>query len=141
MAKKILIVTYNAMHDVPVGRHENGKVIVYSGDYGRAKYTGIPFVGSNQKTDAEKKMAELKQDLAADTQDIDEAYVYVGAAAMHGAMELIRDLLKVGKKVHMVACDCDCEAKRQFADNFSIPWIESECGGRETCARLVSELA
>lgn len=136
-----MIVTYNAMKSVPVGRHENGKVIVYSGDYGRAKYTGIPFVGSDQKTDAERKMAELKQDLAVDTQNIDEAYVYVGSAAMHGAMELIRDLLKAGKKVHMVACDCDSETKRQFAKNLSLPWIESECGGRETCTRLVSELA
>lgn len=138
---KIMIVTYNAMQGVPVGRHENGKVIVYSGDYGRAKYTGIPFVGSDQKTDAERKMAELKQDLAVDTQNIDEAYIYVGSAAMHGAMELIRDLLKVGKKVHMVACDCDGATKRQFANNLSVPWIESECGGRETCARLISELA
>jgi hypothetical protein len=138
---KIMIVTYNAMRGVPVGRHENGNVIVYSGDYGRAKYAGIPFIPSQQEEEAERKMSELKQDLVADVQNIDEAYIYVGAAAMNGAMALIRDLIKIGKKVHMVACDCDFRIKQQFAEEHSLKWIESECGGRETCARLVDDLA
>ena len=41
---RILVVSYNEVMGVPVGRHERGGVIVYSGDYGKAKYTGVPLL-------------------------------------------------------------------------------------------------
>src|SRR3989344_5265985 len=108
---KTMLVTYNAIRNIPVGRYEKGQVVVYSGDYGRAKYISfIPQSGGlqerSQHTEAEAKVAELASDLATDVQNIDAACVYVGSgsAAMDGAMALIRDLRAVGKKVTMVAC-------------------------------------
>ncbi len=138
---KKMLVTYNAMEGIPVGRYEVGNLIVYSGDYGRSNYTGIPFVGENQVADAEKKMEEIVTDLAKDVAQIDSAYVYVGSAAMKGAFALIQDLNKAGKEVHMVACDCSLSEKEEMARQLSISRIDCECGGRDTCRRFVAELS
>lgn len=141
---KVLLVTYNQMHGVPLGRYEKGRVIAYSGDYGRAKYmTLVPTpIDDQQRTDAERTVRQLQTDIEADIANIEEAYIYVGAAAMDGAMQLIRSLQDAGKKVHMVACDCMEADKVAFAimlDITEVMWCE--CGGRETCAQLVYALA
>ncbi len=139
---KRLLVTYNAMDGIPTGRHEVGNVIVYSGDYGRQKYAGVPGIPPEQAREAEAKVAELRQDIAVDVDNIDEAWVYVGQAAMGGAVELIRDLQRMGKKIHMIACDCDKTAKENLAASLRIiKIIWCECGGRFTCAELVHDLA
>ena len=150
MSGKTMLVTYNRMEGIPIGRHEEGGVVVYSGDYGRSKYSALaplfltPLGGAlacEQERAAETTLASVANDLSVDIPNIDSAYVYVGVAAMNGAMELIRGLQAAGKKVTMVACDCDEETKSQFADDLGIKVIWSECGGRTTCADLVRQLA
>src|SRR3989344_7035389 len=135
---RAMLVTYNAMRGIPIGRYEEGEVVVYSGDYGREKYVALspifltPLGGElayEQTVVAERKLADVVNDLSSDIQNINSAYVYVGVAAMRGAMELIRGLQKADKKVTMVACDCDLETKSQFAQNLGIEVIWSECGG------------
>lgn len=141
---KVLLVTYNAMDGVPLGRYEKGRVIAYSGDYGRAKYmTLVPTpIDDQQRTDAERTVRQLQTDIETDLSNIEEAYVYVGAAAMDGAMELVRSLQSAGKKVHMVACDCMEVDKVAFAFMFGITEVMwCECGGRDTCAHLVHTLS
>jgi hypothetical protein len=141
---KVLLVTYNEMHDVPLGRYEKGRVIAYSGDYGRDKYmTLVPSpIDDQQRADAERTVRQLQTDIEADLSNIKEAYVYVGAAAMDGAMKLIRSLQLAGKKIYMIACDCMGEEKATFAVELGITEVMwCECGGRDTCARLVHMLS
>jgi len=134
---KIMIVTYNKIPGIPVGRHENGNVVMYSGVYYcLAEYTDISFGGTDQN-----ERVKLKKNFVADVHNIGEAYIYVGNRRGDEAKELICSLLKDGKKVHMVACSCDEEAKWQFARKLSIPLIESDCNGCLTCDRLFRELA
>lgn len=131
---KFLVVSYSVIPGIPVGRYELCNTIVYSTDYrppnARRRWTS-------------PNVIELEQKLDMDIQnkDIVEAYVYLCVAMMRGAMDLIRELRKAGKKVRMVACDCEHEIKQRFADDLDIRWIKSECGGRETCAKLIHDLA
>lgn len=125
MPGSIVIITYNDLVGVPRGRHVSGRVIVYSGDYGRSKYTGID---------------EIKKDLLMDAELCDEIYVYVGNSMMNGARKLIRDLMDRGKLVHIIACYCDAERKRAIVrDMGDISWIEAECGGRQVFANLIAQ--
>ena len=129
------------MDGIPLGRFETGNVIVYSGDYGRQKYANVPGIPDSQAQEAEAKVKELAGAIGAELPNIDEAYVYVGAAAMDGAMRLIRDLRKAGKQVTMIFCDCCASAKLKMAAELQVPHIKCECGGRITCAQLVRQLA
>ena len=139
---RILLVSYNEVQGVPVGRHESGGVIVYSGDYGKAKYAGVPWLGSTQIAVAETMLSELAQDIVVDIGNVDEVYVYVGLAAISGAMDLIADLQKAGKKVHIVACVCDRRVKERFADKLGIPdVIWSACSGYAVCGDIVKRFA
>ncbi len=141
---KIMLVTYNAIPGIPIGRHFLGDVVVYSGDYGRDTFMREIFVPNEVVEQAinaaEKKLAEIKKALEVDVQDITEAYIYVGVGALKGAIELIRNLKAKGKIVRMVACSCEIETKRQLARELGINWIESECGGRDTCANIIRKL-
>lgn len=130
---KFLVVTYSVIPGIPVGRHEVDNTIVYSTNY--TPNTCHRWMSPN--------LIELEQKLEMDIQnkDIVEAYVYLSVAMMNGAMQLIRDLRKAGKKVRMVACDCEHEIKQRFAEDLDLRWIKSECSGRETCAELIRELA
>jgi len=139
---RILVVSYNEVMGVPVGRHERGGVIVYSGDYGKAKYTGVPWLGAKQVAVAEAKVAELAHDIVDDINSVDEVYVYVGRAAMGGAMRLIVDLKKACKKVHMVACTCERADKQFFADGLGVAdVIWSACSGYAALGEIVRQFA
>lgn len=150
MAGRIAIVTYNGVIGISSGRFDNGRVIIYSGgDYSLfVKVMMLSSVAagalelSQIHEGAEQKIAKIRRDLFNDIHEIDEVYVYLGNKAMESVMNLIRDLHRAGKKVHFVICECDIELKERFAESFSppLPLIVSECGGQETCARLIRKL-
>lgn len=70
---------------------------------------------------------------------IDFVVVYVGANGSQGAIELAA---KAGEKARFVMCDCNLGIKlSMIASSMGkiTPFLECECGGRETMARLVEE--
>ena len=144
--KKIILVTYNPLQGIPIGRYQCGNVTVYSGDYGKAQLEAMSLFEVNETTldeavaRAEAEVLALKQQIVADTANIDEAYVYVGMAAIDGAMKLLQELKNMGKAAHMIACPCNFGEKSSFANKIHIDWVMSECGGERTCARIIREL-
>lgn len=131
---KFLVVSYSVIPGIPVGRHELCNTIVYSTNY-------RPPNARRRWTSPNVIELELQLEMDIYNKDIVEAYVYLSVAMMNGAMDLIRALRRAGKKVRMVACDCEHEIKQRFAEDLDLRWIKSECGGRETCAELIRKFA
>lgn len=137
---KILIATYNKIDGIPLGWYKEGKVTVYSGDYGRSNFKNLS-VYDDQISAAESEMARVRNEVLENLTGISKAYVYVGSAALRGSVELIVLLQKAGIEVVMLACDCQQDAKIEVASAYRLEIIWSDCGGRRSCARLVRELA
>ncbi len=137
---KIMLITYNDVVGVPIGRYETEKVIVYSGNYGRDAYAGIPHISQKQTNAAERVVAELKQSIAKDLDIVHIVFVYVGAAALQGSTSLVRDLIEKGKEVRMVACDCAYDQKNEIKETYQIEWIACECGGEFTCSQIIQDI-
>lgn len=141
--KKVLVVSYNAIRGIPLGRSVVGNVIVHSGDYGRDAYCRPDSRATiqEQTSAAERVSAQLAQQCHTDLDVIEDAYVYVGASGYDGQIALMEILLGRGKRVRMVACDCLDQDKRSVTERLGVEWIMSECGGEEKLAELVRELA
>ena len=125
---KNLIVSHNEINGIPSGRHKIGNVVVYSGlsDHG----ISTPVATMDQIVETENEIGE-----------IDTVYVYVGVVFARNAVELIRNLVKQKKRVCMIACDCFGAEKKVLACRLSVQLVACECGGRDTCTQLISELS
>lgn len=79
------------------------------------------------------------QDLSTILPKIDEVYIYFGREDTYaGLMNTISAENK--NKIKLVACDCNKSKKQQLAQKLGLDIIESECGGRKTLARIVTDL-
>lgn len=141
----ILMISYNPIHGVPLGRVVVGPVVCHTGDYlGYAPFAlrahlTLPQMEELMAT-ARKTLDNVIRSQSADIEHAEHVYVYVGASALKEALTFIESLMPLGKKVTMVACDCSFSAKQECANRFNIPWIMSECGGEITLGELVEKL-
>lgn len=159
---KALLITYNQIPNIPLGRHETGNVIVFSGDYGKdrylisdaeANYRMMKMETSQEerdKFDIERREQTSKAEdtlhntinlIGIDDLDLVEAvFIYVGLHAMPGAMALAKSLLWTGKKIVLFACDCEYETKRDFAKEIGCEiMMTPECGGRKMAQMIIEE--
>ncbi|MBP6885825.1 MAG: hypothetical protein KBC02_01100 [Candidatus Pacebacteria bacterium] len=142
---RVLVISYNPIDGVPLGRTVVGPVACHTGDY--LGYSPFASRASLSLEQVEELMATARKTLdgvvrsqSADIEHAEHVYVYVGASAMKEALTFIESIMPLGKKVTMVACDCGFSAKQECANRFSIPWIMSECGGEVTLGNLVEKL-
>jgi hypothetical protein len=146
---KVIVVSYNDIKGVPIGRYEKGDAVAYSAEWGSeiftelavmSELTGLPFydngTANEQEVAAEGAVSRLEQQIGQDLSSIETVYVYVGVSAKDKAFNLIKKLQSLGKTVHMVACDCDYRTKTDFADRLGIDIIWTECGGEQICGEI-----
>lgn len=159
---KALLVTYNQIPNIPIGRHEIGNVIICSGDYGKDSYLlpaeaqmdrRIEMLFSQEARDkynakrqeqSEKAEATLRNtSTMIDNGDIDQVstvFIYVGKYAMQGAMNLARSFVKTGKKIVLFACDCEEDTKQSFAKEIGCEiMVSGDCGGRKMARAIIDE--
>ncbi len=144
-----MVVSYNSISGVPLGRHEDGNVVAYSAEWGFEQFadiavleamTGVPFyddtVDKNCRNAAEGAFSNLETMLADDLLAVETVYVYVGESARDRAMSFIQKLQSIGKTVHMVACDCRQQSKIRFAEQLGIDITWCQCGGENECGEI-----
>lgn len=150
MPAKTMIVTYNQIQGVPVGRCEKGNVVGYSAEWGFEELALDLLLApsflqealeKNIQRTAEATMSSLQEMLVIDLKTVETVYVYVGMNAMDGAMNFIEKLQKMGKQVHMIACDCDSRIKADFARKLGIDVIWTSCGGDAKCGEIFAQHA
>ncbi len=131
--KATLVITYNSVEGYPTGTYngKNGPVVVHSN--GNTKTWG--------REEAEGKLGQIMHGLygKVDQDDVKQIYLYVGLYAKHGALSAASNMAGNGKKLTLVACGCDRSEKSHTAERIGAPIIWSECGGRHTLNKIVSE--
>jgi len=151
---KTMVVSYNPIHGAKLGRFEKGSAVAYSADYDWRDYAeavvmafavGSPGIidstCSEQHDAAENALSNLAESLAQDLGTIEVIYVYVGVSAMDGAMKFIKKVQELGKKVHMIACDCERDVKERFAQKLGIDITWTCCGGEDKCGEIFTRLS
>jgi len=156
MAKAVLI-TYNEIPGVPIGRTVIGNVTVYSGDYGRdghlyqtmfdaakALLNDLEGFISNQKVLSSMAENELKKVSGNinidDLEKAEKIVIYTGLQAIKGATELAKCIKALDKNILLLACDCKKEKKEQIAKQLGIEIIfTGECGGQSSCRKFIED--
>lgn len=152
MPAKVMVVSYNNIGHLPVGRFEHDNAVAYSAEWGFEEFadagmlavmTGSPavlgsVVDASQEA-AESALSGLEARLANDLPSVEVVYVYVGQTAMDAAMKFIRKLQSLGKTVHMIACDCNQRTKVNFAKTLGIDIIWTVCGGEDKCGEIFEQ--
>ena len=146
---KVMVISYNEIGGVPLGRHEEGNAVAYSAKWGWEAFaeialldvvSGIPFfdngVAQDQRSKAESAFSSLEEMVTHDLPTVETVYVYVGESAKRAAMQFVRKIQSLGKTVHMVACDCGQQSKIEFARQLGIDITWTWCGGEETCGKI-----
>ncbi len=154
MATKVMVISYNPIEGIPVGRYEQGNAVAYSAEWGFDKFaelslmtvmSGKPLYDIAamhlQKQAASKALANLENMLAHDLPFTKVVYVYIGVSARQSAMAFIKKLQELGKEVRMVACDCDQQVKENFAQQLGIDIIWTSCGGGAKCGEIFTQHA
>lgn len=135
---KILVLTYGKIEGIPEGRHERGNLAIYSGGLICEKYAGPLFQSSAIGEQEDLQIKKIKIAFMQDLQNVELAFVYVGAGALEGAKELFDIMRKAGIKINAVVCTCQNKEKRHFLRLLANEWIISrECGGEKTLEDIV----
>lgn len=135
-ARRVLLVTYNGLPGILSGRSMVGNVLIYTGKNDLPPFT-ITTANPELIGLAETTLASFRSQLFLDLKNIEDVYVYVGNVARDAAMKFIEELVALGKKVRMIACDCHKAENQKFEHFLSVPWIVSDCSGCETCRDLI----
>ncbi len=150
----VMVINYNGITGFPSGRHEEGNAIAYAGVWDWQAFakialadlmTSMPIynekVAKSQHDAAERAFSNLEEMVKHDLPTIQTAYVYVGVSAQEAAMKFILELLRLGKVVKMIACDCDQTMKAMFANKLGIEVVWTYCGGEDKCGEVFRENA
>lgn len=126
--KTSVILTYNYVNGFPSGVHGDGRLAVISS-------------GSRHYEESSKVLHDLMHEVydREDFGNVDMIYVYAGINAMSGALHAASNL--VGEsRVTLVACTCEGEHKKRFAESQGIDIIFGECGGQRTLGRIAEQI-
>lgn len=129
-----ILLTYNTVHGYDAGVHGNGKVLIVCYD----KHAGI-----RAKEVLARQLAGIYKtfDWRADRDKIRNIFVYDGVNGGelpgYAASALGHD---VRMNVHMLACSCDWERKKRFANSMYTILHQVECGGRSSMGAVADVL-
>lgn len=142
MPVKTVIISCDDIFSLPAGRHQQGSAVVYSNK--RNSYEYISTILAAIETEGSAYAAEVIKSierevgerltqfgalLIEDLKSAQEVYVYVGYMEFFEATKLINYARSLGKKVYMVACDCEKARKEEFAKSTGVDVIwSSSCG-------------
>lgn len=155
MSNNAMLITYNRLPTIPIGRQVVGEMIVISGDYGRDSFLyethekmgeafrkdkeGFLARQKEQREKAEREAKRLINSLQMD--DIEKCgtiIIYIGVYALGEMFNLARSLKPLEKNILIIACDCYKEYKKVEALNIDIPiHFTNECGGGKTCEEFI----
>jgi len=135
--KKALLVSYNPVGDFTIGRFEGKHVNILSGNH----YHNC--IGSEKRRvrDAEEELGALVHGLKTkDLDSVDQIIAYVGKCGFDRAVKVIERFVNEGRKVTMVACDCNWSAKQHIASRLGIPLVECSCGGESKMGEIAERI-
>jgi hypothetical protein len=143
--KAVVLMTYNTVEGFVPGTHADGRIIVYSWDK--------RFKDSRCRDAAKSITDRFYEDfnLRKDAQLFEHIFVYAGINAIDEAIQAARmighdwknpELDDSGKRVTLVACDCDLDKKRRAAhDSYTVDMILCGCGGDVVMGKIAKQVA
>jgi hypothetical protein len=140
--KTIVLMSYNPIDGFIPGVHGDGRIVVYCWD--RRLCSEACRDAARSITDAFYRDFNLRKD----GQLFEHIFVYAGKNAIDEAIQAARmighdwkDGSDSGKRVTLVACDCEIEMKRRIAhESYTINMILCECGGKATMGRIAQQV-
>ncbi|MFH1711110.1 MAG: hypothetical protein ABH840_02245 [Nanoarchaeota archaeon] len=142
---KTLLVSYNQVEGFPQGKYEDEKIIILSAHSGGQVLNGRwvkddSIEWGEENAVARRKVEGIEKMLSeAQSSEISQAVVYVGARAIQGALKIAKHLSSQGKKIRIVGCDCNCGIKSRVARELGLPYEICECGGVRIMGRIARE--
>jgi hypothetical protein len=140
--KATIVITPDCVNEYKTGIYngKEGPVIIYSDDEGRdniyiSRYT------EDWDDNAEFRLNRTLHSIYGNTdlENVNQVYLYMGADSMIGCLNAAKSLSGNGKKLTIVACDCEAYSAGEIAKKLGAPIIRSECHGRKTLQGIVEK--
>ena len=159
--KKVMVVSYKRIGDLPQGRSETKKAIAHSAvaysldgswklhyydAFFDVLYSSMDALPSSatpeQEATAKEVLIRLKDALLEDLKVVETVYIYVGGEnATPDALKFVRKIRELGKSVHIVACYCQKKTKVDLANELGINIVFTRnCNdAKEFCGKLFEQ--